>query len=268
LVIYDRVEIVRGATGLLNGTGNPSASINLARKHADSKVFAGWVSAEIGSWDRVGGTVDITTPLNADGSVRARLVGDTSKQASFVDLEQRGQLVLYGVVDADLTPHTRLSVGLSEQRDDRHGNAWSGLPIWHADGSRTDFDRDKTTAADWNFWDTQQSQAFATLSHQLANRWTVRATAAHRRNEHQQKVLWLYGSPDRVTGQGLDGMANNWEIVHKQNEIGLQASGPVGQRHEVSIGVNHSKQELRYTSREQNSLLADTGNFNLWDGRI
>src|SRR5690606_1405917 len=33
--IYERVEIVRGATGLLSGAGDPSASVNLVRKHAD-----------------------------------------------------------------------------------------------------------------------------------------------------------------------------------------------------------------------------------------
>src|SRR3546814_12136369 len=31
--IYERVEIVRGATGLLSGAGDPSASVNLVRKH-------------------------------------------------------------------------------------------------------------------------------------------------------------------------------------------------------------------------------------------
>jgi outer membrane receptor for monomeric catechols len=38
-IIYDRVEVVRGATGLLTGAGNPSASINLVRKHATSREF-------------------------------------------------------------------------------------------------------------------------------------------------------------------------------------------------------------------------------------
>lgn len=33
LTMYDRVEVVRGATGLLTGAGNPSASVNLIRKH-------------------------------------------------------------------------------------------------------------------------------------------------------------------------------------------------------------------------------------------
>ena len=43
--IYERVEFVRGSTGLLTGTGDPSGSINLVRKQADSVDFNGHVSA-------------------------------------------------------------------------------------------------------------------------------------------------------------------------------------------------------------------------------
>ena len=50
LALYDRVEVVRGATGLLSGAGNPSASVNLIRKHADSAELAGSVSVNVGSW--------------------------------------------------------------------------------------------------------------------------------------------------------------------------------------------------------------------------
>ncbi|MBW3509165.1 STN domain-containing protein [Janthinobacterium sp. NKUCC06_STL] len=37
MTAYDRVEIVRGATGLLTGAGEPSATINLVRKRASSR---------------------------------------------------------------------------------------------------------------------------------------------------------------------------------------------------------------------------------------
>lgn len=268
LALYDRVEIVRGATGLMNGTGNPSASINLVRKHADSKVFTGSVGAEAGSWDRVGANFDITTPLNQAGSVRARLVGDASQQGSFVDLEKSQQTVFYGVVDADLTSSTRLSVGLSEQRDDRQGNAWSGLPIWYSDGSRTDFDRSKTTAANWNHWDSQQKSAFATLSHQFDNKWTMQATASQRRNANQEKLLWLTGNPDRDTGLGLvPDNAANWDIVHEQTEFGVSATGPFGQGHELTMGVTHSNQKLTYKVLDPDvSTVTAVGSFNNWDG--
>lgn len=50
--IYDRIEIVRGATGLMTGAGSPSASINMVRKHADSKTATGTLSASYGSWNK------------------------------------------------------------------------------------------------------------------------------------------------------------------------------------------------------------------------
>src|SRR5690606_18006162 len=52
LAIYDRVEMVRGSTGLVSGTGDPSAAINLVRKRAASKTLTGAVELGVGSWNR------------------------------------------------------------------------------------------------------------------------------------------------------------------------------------------------------------------------
>ncbi len=41
LAPYDHVEIVRGATGLTTGAGDPSGAINLVRKRADATEFQG-----------------------------------------------------------------------------------------------------------------------------------------------------------------------------------------------------------------------------------
>lgn len=38
--LYDRIEVVRGSTGLLNGAGNPAASINLVRKRPTQEFEA------------------------------------------------------------------------------------------------------------------------------------------------------------------------------------------------------------------------------------
>ncbi|WP_341645337.1 TonB-dependent siderophore receptor [Thauera sp. SDU_THAU2] len=51
LAIYDRVEIVRGATGLISGMGNPAATINLIRKRPTLKPQAS-LSVEAGNWNR------------------------------------------------------------------------------------------------------------------------------------------------------------------------------------------------------------------------
>ncbi|WP_376753221.1 TonB-dependent receptor plug domain-containing protein, partial [Pantoea anthophila] len=74
MALYERVEVVRGATGLLTGPGNPSAAINMVRKHADSKTFGGTVSASYGSWNKQRYVADLSAPLNDSGNVRGRLI--------------------------------------------------------------------------------------------------------------------------------------------------------------------------------------------------
>ncbi|MFP3354739.1 TonB-dependent siderophore receptor, partial [Pseudoalteromonas sp. SIMBA_153] len=59
VAIYERVEFVRGATGLLTGVGDPSASINLVRKHATSKEFEGYINASVGRWNSKQVTADV-----------------------------------------------------------------------------------------------------------------------------------------------------------------------------------------------------------------
>ena len=70
--LYERVEVVRGATGLLTGPGNPSAAINMVRKHADSKEFTGSLEAGYGSWNKQRYVADLSAPLSPEGNVRGR----------------------------------------------------------------------------------------------------------------------------------------------------------------------------------------------------
>lgn len=59
----------------MTGTGNPSAAINMVRKHATSREFKGDVSAEYGSWNKERYVADLQSPLTEDGKIRARIVG-------------------------------------------------------------------------------------------------------------------------------------------------------------------------------------------------
>lgn len=143
-VIYDRIEVVRGASGLISGAGNPSAAINLVRKKADNKEFTGHASVSTGSWDRYQGTVDISTPLNEAGTVRGRVVGSYLDERSFIDLLENEKTVFYGTLAADLTDNTLMNVGISQQQNKPTGSTWGGLPTWFSDGGRTDWSRSKT----------------------------------------------------------------------------------------------------------------------------
>ncbi|NVD97992.1 TonB-dependent siderophore receptor [Massilia sp. BJB1822] len=270
LAIYDRVEIVRGATGLMTGAGNPSAAINLVRKRAASKDFNGTAEVGIGRWDERRAQVDLSTPLNKDGTVRARVVGEYKQADSWVSRMKSKDHTLYATVEADLTPRTLLSAGISRQETDPTSPMWGGLPYWYTDGSKANWDRSKTTSADWARWETEYDNFFANLEHGFDNGWKLRATYTHGDRKADSKLLYLSGMPDRVTGLGVGAFAGSYLTSTKQDDFGLHASGPfklAGRKHEAAFGYMHSKQKFNADSRmaDFGGDVPSVGNFNTWN---
>ncbi|WP_341936774.1 TonB-dependent siderophore receptor [Marinimicrobium sp. C2-29] len=267
--LYERVEIVRGATGLLTGAGNPSASINLVRKHADSRELTGSLDLSGGSWNTYGATADVSTPLNDSGSVRGRFVGHVQDGESFRDLAEESTTVFYGTLDADLTDNTLLRVGASRQDNEPEGSTWGGLPVWHADGSRTDWDQSKTIGADWTSWSSTVEHYYLDLIHDFDN-WTAKFSVNNNINASDQMLLYLFGAPDQETGQGMGAFPRNAATERDQTSVSFQLSGNYGlfgREHDLTFGVVDHKDDSKATShaRDQDTV-APVGNFNEWDG--
>ncbi len=135
-VIYDHVEIIRGATGLMSGTGNPGGSVNFIRKRP-TREFQGSLRAMGGSYDTYRGEVDLSAPLTGSGAVRARVVGAKERRGDTLDLYSKKRDVAYGIVEADIAESTTLSAGASAQRSRPKGVMWGGLPISTPTASRS-----------------------------------------------------------------------------------------------------------------------------------
>jgi outer membrane receptor for ferric coprogen and ferric-rhodotorulic acid len=271
LASYERVEVVRGATGLMTGAGNPSAAINLVRKRATSKELAGNAEVGIGSWNERRGMVDVSTGVNASGTVRARVVGEYQRSDSWVDLLKSRSHTLYGTVEADLAPRTVLSAGYSRQKNEPKGPMWGGLPYWYTDGSKTNWDVSKTSAAGWTRWESEYQSLFANLEHSLDNGWTLRASFSQGDHKADSALLYLSGVPDRVTGLGLGAFAGSYITHTRQDDFRLHASGLfelAGRKHEAAFGYMHSKQEFSADSRaaDYGAGYPAVGNFNTWNG--
>ncbi|WP_455925507.1 TonB-dependent siderophore receptor [Pseudomonas putida] len=239
--LYDRVEVVRGATGLLTGAGNPSASINLVRKHP-TKDFSLKASVSGGSWDNYRGTVDLSTPLTADGRVRARFVAVEQIGHSFRDYYQSKKQAYYGVVDADLSDDTTLSVGYSDQNNTPTGVTWGGMPLFNSDGSRTHYSRSASLAAKWSRWDTRLQSSFANLEHRFDNGWKVRMALDHSEATSNERLLSGLGYPDT----GLLPVSMAEKDSDRQNSVDLMASGPftlLGREHEAVVGYMDSRRK-------------------------
>lgn len=245
---YDRVEVVRGGSGLLTGTGNPSAAINLVRKRP-TREFSAAASLGVGSWDTYRGMADISTPLTRDGRIRARIVGTYQDGHSYIDGYKPQRKSFYGIVEADLTRNTTVSLGYDFQDITPKGSTWGGLPLWFSDGTQASYPRSRNYAQDWSYWDNTVKTAFAEVEHRFGNGWRFRALANQYRTDYDAELLGLVGRPDRTTGLGVfpSGaypVALASDGRSRQNTFDVMASGPfdlLGRQHELVVGAMTSR---------------------------
>ncbi len=240
MTIYDRVEMVKGATGLMSGAGDPSATINLVRKRP-TKEFAGALTASLGSWNNGRTEVDLSGPLNESGSMRGRVVGAYQDKESFLEHYRQKKSVLYGVLEADLTRDTMLTVGMDYQKLDPRGSTWTGFPIFYSDGTRTNFDRSFNPATTWSRREMETTNLFATLDHRLSNDWQLKLTANSQSSKHRSLLGSASGgNPDPVTGTGMYLFTGDFIGDRTQNTVNASLSGSFelgGRKHEAMLGA-------------------------------
>lgn len=234
LAMFDRVEIVRGATGLVTGAGNPSAAINLIRKRplAEQKVT---LTGAAGSWDTYRGEVDASSPLNDSGSLRGRVVTSYRDANSFIDGVEEDHGLFYAVTEADLSEDTTLTLGFSHQKDKT--NYFWGASMIGLDGHHLDLPRSYNPGTDWENKDQEINTVFAEVHQRLANDWKLQINA----NYSEQNALFSGSYQSRWVNNTL--ARTVYQSAHDENQAGLDAfvSGPFdafGRSHELVMGTS------------------------------
>ncbi|MDR9752296.1 TonB-dependent siderophore receptor [Pseudomonas sp. SZMC_28357] len=271
MATYDRVEVIKGATGLMTGNGDPSATVNLVRKKP-TKDFKASISATAGSWDNYRTEGDISGSLNDSGSVRGRFVGAYQDKNSYIDNYTQKKDVYYGILEADLTDDTLLTFGIDKQSTTPRGSSWTGNPVYFSDGSRTDFPRSFNPGADWSRRDFDSTTYFASLEQALANDWKLKVSLNEKVSDHDTRLASASGgNPDPVTGEGMFLYWGRWEGHRVQDTADVNISGPFslgGREHELVAGVmtSHSRQTGATYNTSASSLVP--GSIFDWNGEL
>ncbi|MBP7001464.1 TonB-dependent siderophore receptor [Amaricoccus sp.] len=278
MILYDHVEIVRGATGLMQGAGEPGASINFIRKRPTSFVRRE-VAAALAY--PTGGRMeaDISGPLNESGTIRGRLLGAADAREGTLDRYFKERYVGYGALEVDLTDTTLLNLGISYQETDADNATWGGLPPWYADGSLIDWDKGFNLGADWTYIDTQRTEAFASVEHVFENGWTGRIVYTFARNDFQGNLGWFpaqdpvtYATTfiDPVTGEGVYASgAGYFDGGYTQNSLNAVVNGDYqafGRTHAFVVGLFGSKGEGDYDQHSADMGGVPIGDVFEWDG--
>ncbi|MDH4990669.1 TonB-dependent siderophore receptor [Aquamicrobium lusatiense] len=245
LAMYDRVEVVRGATGLMEGAGNPSASINLVRKRP-TDTFQGEVTTSAGSWDNYLGTLDLSGPLNEAKTLRGRIVTSLNDSDTFQSGTGRERQLFYGILEADLTENTTFTVGGYYNKDKNPGAEYYGLPT-KADGTFYDFDRSVRASPSWAHFNKENTSVFAELDHSFDNEWKLSLKGAYLEGKTDilGAILWARDSSDT-----FGYITRNYRMDWKSTSLDARANGPVeflGREHELAFGANYRHRHHIYS---------------------
>ncbi|KIF56155.1 TonB-dependent siderophore receptor [Pseudomonas fluorescens] len=234
LAMFDRVEVVRGATGLVTGAGNPSAAINLVRKRplAEQRVT---LTGAAGTWDNYRGELDASSPLNDSDTLRGRVVTSYHDANSFIDDVDEQHNLFYAVTEADLSEDTTLTLGFSHQKD--RTNYFWGSSMIGLDGHHLDLPRSYNPGTSWEDKDQEINTVFAEIRQQLANDWKLQVNA----NYSEQNALFSGSYQSRWVNDTL--ARTVYQSKADENQAGLDAffSGPFeafGRSHELVVGAS------------------------------
>jgi outer membrane receptor for ferric coprogen and ferric-rhodotorulic acid len=255
LAMFDRVEVWRGPAGLLQGAGDPGGSINMVRKRAQDS-FGFNAKTSVGSWDHYYADADVTGPLNADGSLRGRLVVAYQDRHYFTDYANTRQPMVYGTLEYDFSPATTLSVGHSQQRTTNR--PFFGLAAY-ANGGYPDIARSTFIGALWNHQLQKSERSFAELEHRLDGGGKLTLSANHIARDNDGQIAWGNSMVDPATG---DMQVIPYFSTTKEREVNLQGQLSLpfqwqGLKQEIVLGAN--RQVFRSTQAYNSSTWGQNG---------
>lgn len=236
----DRVEILKGSAGLLQGDGQPTATVNMIRKKP-TREFQAHIGAGAGSWSTYRTEVDVSGPLNEGGSVRGRLVGSYKDGNSYRDNAGNKYAMIYGVLDIDLTPDTLLTLSADyKQHKNSGGSGFMTYRIYDTQGNYYGLaPRSWNAGAPWSEYTQNSVNAVASLEHRFSNNWKASVKI---NSEIAKTPDWIFGnviSPD--SGANL---SRYKDMESKTQGINIDVKGPfslAGRTHEFVAGLNYSR---------------------------
>lgn len=240
--IYDSVAIVRGASGLLTGAGDPSGSIHITRKRPTGE-FQSSLEAGLGSWDRRRGVLDVSGPLNKEGTLRGRFITLYDRGDSWIDHYNGRKSLAYGVLEADLSDKTLLRLTLQHDQEKANNISYSsGLPVMFNDGLPTPDDRSMNTAPGWARKNERRTDITLALEHEFNPDWHGILSYSYGRRKYDDQWYKIYEVNHDL--EITDLWVGNNDSIETKNSFNAHLNGSFelfNQKHDLIAGFNGSR---------------------------
>lgn len=250
--LYDKIELVRGANGLLTGVGNASGTINYVRKRPTNKD-GGEALVTLGSHGLKRAALDYNKVLTEDGKWAGRLVVVEEDKDSHLRALNNKRTAIYGVVEGQIGLDGVLTLGLTYQDNKQRSPMWGSLTLPYADGSLAEFDVSASTAQDWTRWNTRSQNAFVEYTHALSPEWETKFTYNHAEGTSATKLFYAYTFTGYLNDDntGLVGWPYRSDGKSSSDILDANLTGrfnAFGRQHEAVFGLSHSKQKSKTES--------------------
>jgi iron complex outermembrane recepter protein len=237
LATAERVEVLKGPNAILYGAGADGGVINVVSKQPLANPRHE-LAATVGSFGLVTGLVDLTGPLDADKSLRYRLVAEGTKDGTFrVNSDKRDALLAPSLEWVGANTSLLLS---AEFRDSRESPPFWAIAGLAPGGRPTRYFRDKSFAAKDDFASNKGGAIGAKLTHQFDG--GAELNAVLRFSKYKERYLAHYGVDLDADGRTLNRGFYDTEDDNKTLSASLYAVlpfelGAFG-RHKLLLGAD------------------------------
>lgn len=244
--LFEKIELIRGANGLLTGVGNASGTINFVRKRPTNKD-GGEVQLSGGSHDFKRLALDYNKVLTEDGKWAGRLVIAQEDKDSYLRALSDKRTSIYGVLEGQIGADGVLTLGLTYQDAKQRSPMWGSLTLPYANGTLADFDVSASTSQDWTRWNNKSLNTFVEYAHTLSPDWEAKVSYNHTKGRGNTRLFYTYTNTGHLNNDntGLIGWPYRSESESQSDILDLSLTGrfnAFGRQHEAVFGLSHSKQ--------------------------
>lgn len=252
LAPFDRVEIMRGPSGLFNSTSEMGGIVNMVLKRP-TRDFQGSVTGRYGSFDTSYLETDLSGALTSSGNVRGRTVLAQADTNGEVDYNTNTAQNFYGALEFDLTDSTMLSLALLHQKKDITPH--NGYPT-DASGNLLNLDQDTFLGADWNYFDGRTTDLIGELTHRFDNGGFGRVAVRSSKRDTEFYYAFTGSAADAAGNASLTSTARDLD----QDALALDASysqpfETFGQVSEFVVGTDYKRHDTDYRAGAASSSL-------------
>jgi outer-membrane receptor for ferric coprogen and ferric-rhodotorulic acid len=147
--------------------------------------------------------------------------------------------VFYGVVDADLSRSTLLTIGGSYEKRNVTG-AYTGVPRY-IPGADLELPREDCLCTDWSTRSYQTRELFLTLEQTAGEHWTFKVNVTREHQKYALKLGNVTGAVNPITGAGPLLAGRRTDVSNRATLVDVTVDGrftALGMKHEVLLGGN------------------------------